>query len=123
KPPALVLQWPEGCEIEDVIGWVANANPSIVVPKLSEALGREFSTVATFIECMKLQPRESGLKGDAIAYEAIIAILADNQACLERMRLLLQRIRGACLSESGEPLGWTRNPNSTEKSTVLRFVL
>jgi hypothetical protein len=104
-----------------VIGWIAEADAANSLPMLSTALGRPFANVAAFVEALKTQTREGGLKGDQVAYEMTVATLADHAPCLLRMRLLLQRMANACTELANQP-NWLRDNASTERTALLRFV-
>ncbi|SHG79623.1 ATP-dependent nuclease [Bradyrhizobium erythrophlei] len=119
EPPPLILQWPAGWEIEDTIGWIAEANIA-VLPRLAGTLGRTIATVPELVAMLKTATNASGLKGDFVAYELIIASLAEETTCLKRMRLVLQRFALAS-SEPQAPQGWTILSSSTARTTVLRF--
>jgi len=118
-PPQLILQWPAGWEIEDMIGWIAEAN-NAVLPLIAATLGRTMATVPEFVALLKTPTNASGLKGDFVAYELIIAGLADETACLSRMRQLMQRLAVASPGPQN-PQGWTALGSSTANTTVLRF--
>lgn len=117
--PSLILQWPAGWGIEDAIGWIAEANDA-VLPPIVESLGHAVETIPEFVALLKTPTNISGLKGDFVAYELIIAGLADEIMCLARMRLLLQ---GLAVASSGtqNPQGWTVLSSSTATTTVLQF--
>jgi predicted ATPase len=105
-PPAVILQWPANWTIEDVVGWIAEANSPYAVAATSAALGAQFANSAAFVTALKTLPADGGHKGDMIAYEAIISILADDASCLARMRRLLQRMAMACMPHDAAPPGW-----------------
>lgn len=119
-PPSLILRWPHGWGIEDAVGWVAEANTAVILPALSAALGRALGDIPTLVLDLKTSTSETGLKGDFVAYELIVAALADDNLCLQRMRLLLRRLADAC-SGQATPGGWSRLAASTAATTVLQF--
>ena len=121
SPPARILQWPTGRMIEDVIGWIANANSAVSLPFLSAALSDEFKTHADFVQLLKTPLPEGGVKGDLVAYELVIETLADDSLSLDRIRLLLRRMSEACLGGDVTPAGWTRAAESTAKTDIFRF--
>jgi hypothetical protein len=120
EPPAIILHWPPNWTIEDVIGWIVEANAATVLPVLSAALGQQSPTVAGFVARLKNQARPGGFKQDNIAYETIVSILAEDTACIARLRVLLQRIALAC-SGAAAPAGWSREAISTQRTGVYRF--
>jgi putative ATP-dependent endonuclease of OLD family len=122
SPPTRVLQWPTGWMIEDVIGWIANANGGVSFQLLSTALSNELKTHGDFVKLLKAPPAEGGIKGDLIAYELVVETLADDPPCLARIRLLLRRMSEACLPGNVTSAGWTRAAESGPKTEILRFV-
>jgi putative ATP-dependent endonuclease of the OLD family len=118
-PPSLILQWPAGWGIEDAIGWILEAN-SAVLPAIVENLAHTIATVPEFVTLLKTPTNASGLKGDFLAYELIIVSLAEESACLARMRLLLQRFADASSGQQ-TPQGWTVSDSSTVNTSVLQF--
>ena len=119
-PPSIILRWPINWGIEDAIGWIAEANHA-VVPGIAESVGHTFATVPELVALLKRPTNVSGLKGDFVAYELIIASLAEEAACLARIRLLLQRFAVASSGQQ-DPRGWTTSVSSTRNTTVLQFV-
>jgi hypothetical protein len=118
-PPSLILQWSAGWGIEDAIGWIAEANRA-VIPLIAESLGHTVATVTEFVARLKTPTNASGLKGDFVAYELIIASLAEETACLARMRLLMQHLAAASSGQQN-PQGWAVLGSSTANTTVLQF--
>jgi putative ATP-dependent endonuclease of the OLD family len=118
-PPSIILQWPLDWGIEDVIGWIAEADQD-VLSAITENLGHAAATVPEFVALLKRPTNLSGLKGDFVAYELIIADLSDRVICLERMRLLMQHL---AVGSSGQqtPQSWNATSSSTADTTVLQF--
>ena len=119
NPPSLILKWPAGWGIEDVIGWIAEANHA-VLPEIAESLGHVAATVAEFVALLKTPTNASGLKGDFVAYELIIARLAEETACLARIRFLMQSLAVASSGQQN-PEGWIVLGSSTPNTAVLQF--
>jgi hypothetical protein len=118
-PPSLILQWPTNWGIEDAVGWIAEANTA-VLPLLEATLGRAIVTVPELVALLKTPTRASGLKGDFVAYEYIIASLADEVPCLARMRLLMRGLATASGLQNSP--GWIVLGSSTPATTILQFV-
>lgn len=119
-PPTVILQWPNGWLIEDVIGWITAADAVNALTAISAALGQPIATAAALVTLLKLPTAEGGRKGDQVAYEMIAACLADNNQCLQRIRHLLQSMANAC---SGQvDAAWVRDNASTTKTALLRLV-
>jgi putative ATP-dependent endonuclease of the OLD family len=120
SPPSVIMQWPAEWTIENVIGWIAEAGGNASLQQLSAVLGFPISNFSTFVTLLKTPP-PGGRKSDQVAYELFIAALADNAACLQRLRDLLKRMANACAGEAN-PAGWTREATSTAGTAILRFV-
>jgi putative ATP-dependent endonuclease of OLD family len=112
-----VLRWPEGWTIEDVIGWVIEADDAAVMARLNRDLAEAPGDRATLVECLKSDDRaRHGLKGDLIAYEIIANALADHPPCLRRARTILHAIAQVCAGEQ------TRHFEQMEAGIVPRLV-
>jgi putative ATP-dependent endonuclease of OLD family len=119
-PPSRILQWPNDWGVEDALGWVAEADAAIILPLLAAALERPFTNLAALIAVLKSSTNNGGLKGDFLALEIVVSCLADNDLCLQRMRVLLQRLADGC-STQANPRGWVQLPSSTAQTAILRF--
>jgi putative ATP-dependent endonuclease of OLD family len=117
-PPAKVLQWPENWTIEDILGWIGSADENIL-PKLSRVFNSTMSGFQDFVTILKDQPRDGGAKGDAVAYERCIAVLAESPNSLARVKLCLRRLAVVCNSDA-DPPDWIR---SDRNAPVYRFSL
>jgi putative ATP-dependent endonuclease of OLD family len=118
SPPAVIIQWPVGWTIEDVVGWIADAGGGAVLQQLSAVVGQQLADITEFTTLL-MTPSPNGRKGDQVACELIVGILADNAACLQRLRDVLQRMASVC--SQGNPSGWTRQAASTARTTLWRF--
>jgi len=118
-PHRLILQWSVGWGLKDAIGWIAEASHA-VIPPIAESLGHTVATATEFVALLKTPTNASGLKGDFVAYELIIASLAEEIACLARMRLLMQHLAAASSGQQN-PQGWAVLDSSTPNTTVLQF--
>lgn len=120
SPPAIILQWRTDWLIEDVIGWIAGADEANVLASISAAVGVAVATTAALVTLLKTPTANGGRKGDKVAYEMIVACLADNNQCLQRILRLLQSMANAC---SGElEVAWAHDDASTQATALLRFV-
>lgn len=92
-----VLRWPDGWTIEDVVGWVIEADEARVIGRLDQDLSAAPGSRATLITRLKSADRANhGLKGDIVAYEIIANALLESTACRNRTRTLLQAMTDAC---------------------------
>jgi hypothetical protein len=67
--PARVLQWPETWTIENVLGWIAEADESALIPKISSALAPDAPVTSSqeFVNRLRTNTRIGGWKGDTVA--------------------------------------------------------
>lgn len=95
-----VLRWPHGWTIEDVVGWVIEADDAAVMEQLNRDLAEAPGDRTTLVARLKSNDRaQHGIKGDLVAFEIIANALADHPPCLQRARTLLHEITQACAGE------------------------
>ncbi len=88
--PAVILRWPHAWTIEDVIGWILQAEPATALAQLGQVLDPAPATVALLSERLKSEDRAThGLKQDVVAYEAVAEVVGAVDACCARARGLL----------------------------------
>jgi putative ATP-dependent endonuclease of OLD family len=94
--PSAVLRWADGWTIENVIGWIADADASAALTAMGSAFPRPAST-SDLVRCLKAEDRSSGgLKQDRIAYEEIAGVIGSVEACRAKARDLLNALSDAC---------------------------
>jgi putative ATP-dependent endonuclease of OLD family len=92
-----VLLWPDGWTIEDVIGWISQADEVAVIARLNADLAAAPGNRTTLITRLKSDDRSAqGLKGDGVAYETIANAFSESAACRNRTRIVLHAISEAC---------------------------
>lgn len=92
-----VLIWPDGWTIEDVVGWIIDADGAPVIARLATDLTSAPGDVATLVTRLKSEDRtQNGLKGDGVAYEIIANALSERPACRIRARRMLHAVAEAC---------------------------
>lgn len=88
--PAVVLRWPDAWTIEDVIGWILQADSPTVLAHLGQVLVPAPETVERLTERLKSEDRAAhGLKQDVVAYETVAEVIGTVDACCARARQLL----------------------------------
>lgn len=97
--PALVLQWRDGCTIEDAIGWILKGDEVEVLGDLKSRIEREFTTVDELVALFKVKTGSGRLKNDYLAFEAVTAVIGDHAGCRARAVALLEAITRACLAQ------------------------
>ncbi len=96
-----VLCWPDEWMIEDVVGWIIEADEAEVMEGLSRELDGVTGDRAELVAQLKSYERTRyGMKGDLIAYEVIANALADNPSCLQRARTMLHALAQVCAGET-----------------------
>lgn len=93
-----VLRWPDGWTMEDVVGWVIQADEGGVLPILNAQLphGPEnLNTLVAWLKSKRSAAEPNGLKDDRVAHETIANAMAGRANCRVRAALLLQAIADA----------------------------
>jgi putative ATP-dependent endonuclease of the OLD family len=120
--PKRILQLPTNWTIENIVGWIAEADGPNVVVEISKQIGFTVLTVQDLVTQLKKQTKSLGWKGDIVIYELVINAVADNGKCLVRMRSLLKRIAAACNLPDAVPDGWVLRSGGAAGAGVIRFV-
>jgi hypothetical protein len=98
RGPAVILRWPDGWMVEDVVGWILEANIDPVINALTAVVAPASASVAELVARLKSVDRmEDGLKQDQIAYEAIADVIGQVDACCRRARELLNAMSDVLL--------------------------
>ncbi|MBS0625122.1 MAG: chromosome partitioning protein, partial [Verrucomicrobia bacterium] len=84
--PTNILQWPTGWVIEDVVGWVIDADPTVLADAQLTAAGVA-NTLPAFLTELK-GPRKS----DEVVHDLVADVISTKPACMRRIRHLLQLI-------------------------------
>lgn len=93
-----VLRWPDAWTIEDVVGWIVQADEAAVMARLNVDLVEAPGDRETLMRRLKSNDRAAhGLKGDNVAYEIIANALSEYEACRARTRRVLHAMSDACL--------------------------
>jgi hypothetical protein len=88
--PAVILRWPDGWVVEDVVGWILDADPAAATAALAQSMAPPPATIAELVVQLKSEDRTThGLKQDQIAYEAVADVIGSTEACCRRARELL----------------------------------
>jgi putative ATP-dependent endonuclease of OLD family len=121
SPPRRVLQLPARWTIEDVLNWIVSADEPNLLAGVGAALDRSFASAAVLLAELKKPTNQGGLKTDYLGYENLIGAFRSSAPALGRVRQFLSDVRVAA-SEAGDTHPrWTRLPQSTAESVVLRW--
>jgi DNA primase len=100
--PSIVACWPDGWTVEDVVGWLLDADSAAALATLADALVHPPATVAELVARLKSLDRPAhGLKQDLASYEAIAETIGSIEACRARARNLLNALADALLEGRG----------------------
>jgi predicted ATPase len=87
----IILRWADGQMLEDVIGWIIDADAAACLPTIP--IDNLPANVANLVARLKDEVRAAGgLKKDSSSYEAIAGAIGANEACCARARSLLNGI-------------------------------
>jgi DNA primase len=88
--PAVILRWQDGWTLENVVGWILEADQAAAIAALAQSVAPSPATIAALVSRLKNEDRAAhGLKQDQIAYEAIADVIGSTDACCRRARELL----------------------------------
>jgi hypothetical protein len=96
--PAVILRWPDGWEMEDVVGWTLAADVQRAVKALAAVVVPAPESITALVARLKCVDRAlNGLKQDQVAYEAIADVIGEVDACCSRARELLNAMSDVLL--------------------------
>jgi putative ATP-dependent endonuclease of the OLD family len=121
-PPARILIWRDGWEMEDAIAWILRADESAVVQPLKDRLGWPIASVDDLLALFKVKDGRGRAKTDYLAYEEIASVIRDTAKCRERARVLLDAITRAVMGTTTACAAvLVDSQRSTPTTTVLRI--
>jgi putative ATP-dependent endonuclease of the OLD family len=95
-PPAAIIRWHDGAMIEDIVGWVLQADAEVAVIKLSDFFPVPFDSVGAVVKHLKSK------KVDIVSYESVAEVIAVSAACRARAADLLSGIACACAGSGSQ---------------------
>lgn len=114
-----VLCWPAEWTMEDVVGWIIEADEAPVMERLNGELDEAPGDVVTLVARLKSEDRAAhGMKGDLVAYEIAANALADSVRCVRRVGTVLQAVAQACAGE--DTPHFEEHPNGDGRTLVFR---
>lgn len=90
KQPKAILRWNDGGMVEDIVGWILEADVSGAMLGLAEISAPAPQSVAEVVAYLKAK------KVDLVAYETVADVIANNGACRARAAKLFSAIAAAC---------------------------
>ena len=95
-PPSVILRWPDDWMIEDVIGWVLDADGAAALAEIQPIIAPAPIDIADLVARLKSKDRSAnGHKGDHLVYEAVATAIGVRQNCRARARMVLNAINDA----------------------------
>jgi putative ATP-dependent endonuclease of OLD family len=88
--PAVIARWPDGSTVEDVVGWLLNAEAIQALHAVTAVIAPAPRSIADLVARLKSKDRTvGGLKQDQIAYEAVADVIGSVKPCRRRACELL----------------------------------
>jgi hypothetical protein len=123
SPPSVVVQWPKDWAIEDVVAWIAGADPGVVAHASARIGGAPMADPAALASRLKSDDRAAdGLKQHYLAYEEVAFALRESEACATRATSLLEELADVAANGPPGELFAADAARSTSRTVVLRFV-
>lgn len=122
-PPTVVMQWPVGWMIEDVVGWIAQADETAALRGIAERMEQPpIANSSALVQALKTKERASGgLKENYLAYQDIAAAFAASPACVARTEQLLGTVVRAAFGTHEKDPCVERLPASTSACSAVRL--
>ncbi len=119
--PRCIIYWPADWEIEDVIGWILNADEVMVLPKINQYVQPVAANLADLLQRMKTDTKSGGLKTDYLAYQEIAGAIRDSETCMQRVRLVLGALRDAAQNRIAANANLEKDATSNNDCTIVRW--
>lgn len=88
------LRWPDNWTIEDILGWILEADAVKSLSSLRAKLSNIPESINDLVIMLKSNPSKvpHGMKLDQIAYESVVETIFETAACAERAKKLIGNI-------------------------------
>jgi putative ATP-dependent endonuclease of the OLD family len=117
--PAVILRWADGWTIEDIVGWIIEADAQQALLALGGMMAPAPASVGSLVTRLKSQDRAlHGLKQAQIAYEAIADAIGVTEGCCRRARELLNAMSDVLLG--GDSARFATAPNGDPNIRVFQ---
>ena len=118
--PSAIVQWPQGWAMEQLIGWVVEADNAILTnPELLE-IGMP-QTVAEAVDELGRNTNAGGLKGNLVVMEALTNAICQSEACRTRVKTALDALHDAIRGTGEDNQNLQQHPASTEVTNIWIF--
>jgi hypothetical protein len=98
--PQVIVRWPEGWTVEDVVGWILAADATASLEALAAGLAAPPASIAALIAWLKSENRGAGgLKQDLVAYETVADVISRIEPCCRRARAFLNGFSDVVMGE------------------------
>jgi hypothetical protein len=115
-PPRVVLVWPDGWRIEEMIGWLASGDSAAILPLLNASLGTSLTDVA------ELPPYLLTQRSNSPTHQKVAEILSGNSSCRGRIGELLNDVADVARQAPGSRKRFAYWPEKSAAQTqVWRF--
>jgi hypothetical protein len=122
KPPEHLVQWPNGSEIEDVVGWVLG-HENCLVQAIQAEISTAPATMPEIVAWLKKPTKEKGAKTDFLAYEAVTTGILMSKKARARARSLLGAFVDMTGGKPSSKVLQADKARSTGKTSVWRLAL
>jgi DNA primase len=119
--PRCVIHWPADWGIEDVVGWILEADEATVLPKINQYVQPAAANLANLLQRMKKDTKSGGLKTDYLAYQEIAGAIRDSEKCVQRVRLVLGALRDAAQNRIATNANLEKDGVSSNDCSVVRW--
>lgn len=92
--PKTIVQWPMDWAIEQVLGWILEADPTVLSdPELADAGLAQ--SVPDAVQQLGIKTTDGGMKGNLVVLESLAAAISQSTPCRERTKRVLDALSDA----------------------------
>lgn len=115
-----IVQLPNDWTIEHVIGWIIEADPTVLTdPELVEAGLPADPTDA--VTLLSQNTNTGGMKGELVIMESLVSVLSQSRHCRNRMKLFLDALLAAMTQKGAGSPNLTVHHATTEHTPIWVF--
>jgi putative ATP-dependent endonuclease of OLD family len=113
--PRTIVQWPDGWEMEDIVGWILEAEPAILASAELAQAGLP-DKVPNLVYALKTKQ-----KSDALVHSLLADAITTSSRCIARTRQVLNVIADACAGRHAAATDATKMGHSNGVTTLWTF--